>query len=150
MKTVDKIKAAVEPVLAAEGLEIIEVEYRREPVGMVLRFFIDHPDGIDLDKCSSASGAISGVLDDSDIIHSAYVLEVSSAGIERPLTKPDHYRRFIGSEMALKIAAPRNGRKKFAGVISDADDTGFSMTVDGVEERFSYEEVVKAHLIYKD
>jgi len=76
LEVIVKIKEIVEPLLEREGLEVVDVEYRREPIGMVLRVFIDRPEGVDLEVCSDASSVIEAALDETDFIESAYNLEV--------------------------------------------------------------------------
>ena len=150
LEIVTKIKAEVERRLQSRGLEIIDIEYKREPVGMVLRFFIDHPDGIDLNRCAEASEIISEALDKSGILKNSYTLEVSSPGVERRLTKPEHFERFIGSKVTIRTRSARDGRKKFTGVVTGADGNGVSLKIGDETFEFSYKEVAAANLIYSD
>ncbi len=147
---VETIKAAIEPGLESQGLEVVDLEYRREPIGMVLRVFIDQPSGVNLDTCANASELISRALDEADIINSSYNLEVSSPGVERRLTNERHFRRFIGKEVLVKTIARVNGRKRFKGKLIKADDTGFTIEVEGVNVSLDYEQVAKANLVFTD
>ena len=150
LEIVDRVKAVVETELESRGLEIVDLEYKREPVGQVLRFYIDSPEGINLDTCTAASEVISRLLDETDVVESAYALEVSSPGIERRLTKPAHFIRFIGSKAVVKIDVARDGRKRFTGVLVKADENGFSLeTGDGVVD-FEYSQVARANLVFAD
>ncbi|MDP1808576.1 MAG: ribosome maturation factor RimP [Actinomycetota bacterium] len=150
LEIVDRVKAVVESELESRGLEIVDLEYKREPVGQVLRFYIDRPEGINLDTCVAASEVINRLLDGSDVVKSAYTLEVSSPGIERRLTKPAHFIRFIGSKAIVKMNVARDGRKRFKGVLVKADDNGFSLeTGDGVVD-FEYNQVARANLVFAD
>lgn len=149
LEIVEKVRTEVEAELASRGLEIVDVEYKREPVGMVLRFYLDRPEGINLDTCAEASEIISGRLDASDILKSEYTLEVSSPGVERRLTKPAHFMRFVGSKAIIRTDV-RDGRKRFTGIITKADETGFSLETDEERIDFRYEDVARANLVYKD
>ena len=150
LEVIDRVKGIIEPLLERDGLEVVDVEYRREPVGMVLRVYIDRPEGIDLGVCSEASSAIEAALDETDIIESAYNLEVSSPGVERRLVKPAHFQRFIGEEARLRLLPTEEGRKKFTGKIVEADDKAVALEVDGERLRFEYERIAKANLKYCD
>jgi len=149
-EVVERVKVAVEPALSSLGLEIIDIEYRHEPVGKVLRIYIDQQQGVTVETCSQASEVISEILDNSDILEDVYTLEVSSPGIERKLTKVSHYKRFVGKAIAVKTNLARQGRKRFKGKLVKAGVDGFSVEVDGEILDFRYEEVAKANLIFTE
>lgn len=147
---VESLAPVLEPVLDKIGLELVDIEFKRDQVGQVLRVFIDRPGGVDLDTCARASEAISGALDELDIIQAAYSLEVSSPGVERPLTKLKDFQRFIGSKVSVKTMKPAiNGRRKFTGILKAAGEEGFEIEVDKEVVRLSYEQVKKAHLVFE-
>lgn len=148
LEVIVKIKEIVEPLLEREGLEVVDVEYRREPIGMVLRVFIDRPEGVDLEVCSDASSVIEAALDETDFIESAYNLEVSSPGVERRLVKPAHFQSFVGEEARLHLLPTVEGRKKFTGRIVEANGEAVTLEVDGERLRFEYERIAKANLKY--
>ena len=149
-KIFETIKAAIEPGLESQGLEVVDLEYRREPIGMVLRVYIDQPTGVNLDTCASASELISSVLDEADIISGAYNLEVSSPGVERRLTNERHFMRFIGKEVLVKTFARVGGQKRFKGKLIKADGIGFTIEVEGVNVDLNYDQVAKANLVFTD
>ena len=149
LEIIERVKAIVEPELGSRGLEIVDVEYQREPVGQVLRFYIDGPRGINLDACADVSAVISDLLDGSDIIKSEYTLEVSSPGIERRLTKPEHFIRFVGEKAVIKTDAG-GGRKRFTGVLTKADEAGFTLDTDDGPVDFEYGGVARANLVFTD
>lgn len=149
LEIVDKVKSVVESELESRDVEIVDVEYKREPAGQVLRFYIDKPEGINLDDCAAASEVIGRLLDENDVVKSGYILEVSSPGIERRLTKPAHFIRFIGSKAVVKMAA-RTGRKRFAGVLVKADESGFSLDMGDEVVDFEYGRVARANLVFAD
>lgn len=99
---VSAIESLLAPILADFGIELVELEYRREGRGMLLRLFIDKPGGVTLDDCSEVSREVSAILDVEDPIATAYRLEVSSPGLDRPLRKPADYARFAGQLVKIK------------------------------------------------
>lgn len=110
------------PHLDALGFELVEVEYRRNGKQELLRIFLDQPEGITLDDCAAASRMISHVLDEADFISEAYMLEVSSPGIDRPVRKPEDFQRFINEPIKIQTLTPIEGRKRFGGVLRSYQD----------------------------
>jgi ribosome maturation factor RimP len=111
----------VEPVVQSEGMELIELEYRREPHGWVLRLFVDQEGPISVEDCAKISRVVGDLLDVSDLITNPYHLEVSSPGLDRPLRKLAHFRKVVGQIIELRTVAPVDKRRKFKGVLMDAD-----------------------------
>jgi len=105
----------IEPVIASEGMELIEVEYRCESQGWVLRLFIDQEDGITVDDCARISRVVGDILDVADPIASPYHLEVSSPGLNRPLRKSEHFLKFIGNIVDVRTGTSIHNRRKFKG-----------------------------------
>ena len=116
-KTVQKVEEVAEPICVSQGLELVHVEYQREPSGRVLRVFIDHPDGIGLDQCTAFSRALSDVLDVYETVEEAYTLEISSPGIERPISKPKDFERFEGKTAKIRMTSAIDGQKTFTGTL---------------------------------
>lgn len=106
-----------QPSIEAMGFELIGVEYIRAGNNSIVRFYIDHADGIEVDHCAEVSRQISSILDVDDPIQSHYSLEVSSPGIERPLFTLEHYLNFIGEKVQVKLRMPMNGLFKLVGKI---------------------------------
>jgi ribosome maturation factor RimP len=102
---IDRIAKLVEPILTEKGFELVLVEYRREERDMVLRLYVDKEGGITLDNCAEVSREISVLLEVEDPITNAYRLEVSSPGIDRPLTKPADYDRFRTRLAKIKMSS---------------------------------------------
>jgi ribosome maturation factor RimP len=98
----EQIRHLAEPILDGMGLELVDVEFKREGRGWVLRFFIDREGGVTLDDCSLFSREIGTVLDIEETIDRPYHLEVSSPGIDRPLKKAEDFERFKGQQVKLK------------------------------------------------
>jgi ribosome maturation factor RimP len=142
-----KIEKVIEPALISENLELIAVELKREAAGLVLRIYLDSKSGrISLDEIAKATRAINPLLDEAGVIDQKYMLEVSSPGIERPLTKPDHFKQFVGSKVLIKTVKPIENRKQFKGTLKSADDKDFVVDIDGKEYVIAYENVSKARL----
>jgi ribosome maturation factor RimP len=114
------------------GYELVGVEYfQRGTGGAVLRVYIDSADGITLDDCTAVSHQFGGVLDVEDPIQGHYDLEVSSPGLDRPLFGAEHYVRFRGKRVKIKLAAKLEGRRNFEGVLGDVSGENLSLEVDG-------------------
>jgi len=136
----DRVRDLIEPTLATQGLEVVDVEQRSN----ILRVSIDRPEGVDLDAISTATRLVSDDLDRHDIVPGRYVLEVSSPGIERTLRTPDHFRRFVGTTVAVRTVAGTEGDRRLEGTLTDADDAG--IVVDG--RRLSYAEIDRARTVF--
>lgn len=119
------VRSLVEPALAAAGLEIWDVEAARG----ALRLLVDSPGGVDLDTLTRASGIVSGLLDDHPEVtpEGSYELEVSSPGVERALRTPDHYRRYLGSEVSVKTKAVVGGARRHRGRLAGVSDDGIEL-----------------------
>ncbi|MGI9021949.1 MAG: ribosome maturation factor RimP [Acidimicrobiales bacterium] len=140
MSVTGRVRELIEPSLTTKGLEVVDVEQRAN----VLRISIDRPDGIDLDAISTATRLVSAELDRHDVVPGRYVLEVSSPGVERPLRTPQHFRRFVGSTLAVRTVAGTEGDRRIQGILDEADDDG--LVVD--DRRLSYAKVDRAHTVF--
>jgi ribosome maturation factor RimP len=138
----------VEPVIEAAGLELIEVEYQREPHGWVLRLFIDREEGVGLDDCAQMSRVIGDLMDVTDPVPNAYHLELSSPGLNRPLRRPQHYKKYIGQVIELRTIVPAGSRRKFKGILLAADDSQITLECAGQAHLIQLSNVEKARLRY--
>jgi ribosome maturation factor RimP len=119
-KTVpEQLRATLEPILESEGLELIDLEYRKEGRGWVLRIFMDKPGGVTLDDCAAMSRQLGDVIDVEELIPQAYTLEVSSPGLDRPLKTEKDFLRSIGKLIQLSTNFPSEGRTFFKGILLD-------------------------------
>jgi ribosome maturation factor RimP len=143
----------LEPIVAGEGLELLEVEFVREREGWVLRLFIDKPGGrVGLDECSQVSRAVDTVLDVEDIVPHEYNLEVSSPGVNRPLKKPAHFERVKGQKVKVKTFGPigEPPRKNFTGTLTEVAADAISVDVEGAGSfRISFKDIAKANLEFE-
>lgn len=122
------IKTAVEEMLASflerEGFELVDIEYVKEGSNWFLRVFVDKEGGIDIDDCGRVSEYLSERLDEKDPIPTAYFLEVSSPGAERPLKKPHDFVRAVGKHVLVTTYEPLDGAKEFEGKLLDYNEQG--------------------------
>ena len=107
----------VEPICEAEGIELVFVELQRERNGRVLRLYLDKPTGVTLDDCARVSRQVDAILDVYCDARDAYTLEVSSAGLDRPLGRQSDYERFKGRIVKVRARTPVDGRRNFKGVL---------------------------------
>jgi ribosome maturation factor RimP len=126
---VEQVRSLASRVAASYGLEIFDVQFRREAGGMMLRIQIDRPgpaataeDSVSVDDCARVSRDVSAILDVEDVVPSAYTLEVSSPGLDRPLRHADDYRRFAGRRAKVVMREPVDGQRFFRGTLAGVED----------------------------
>jgi ribosome maturation factor RimP len=130
------------------GYELVGVEYfQRGSGGAVLRVYIDHEKGITLDDCSAVSHQLSGVLDVEDPIPGHYDLEVSSPGLDRPLFTTEHYERFRGRAVRLKLVAKLDGRRKLEGRLAGVRSDAVLLHVEGEDLEIPLAMIASARLV---
>lgn len=137
-----------DPVMAL-GFELVGVEYIRSR-SPILRVYIDSENGITVDDCADVSRQISAVLDVEDPITTAYNLEVSSPGMDRPLFNVEHYRRFIGEEISVALRIAVANRRNWKGTIKSIDDNEMvTLVINGKDEVFALSNIQKANIVPK-
>jgi ribosome maturation factor RimP len=129
--TGDELQKLIEPTIERLGYELTDLEVRLSGKGGLLRLTIDKPDGIDLDDCEKVSHAVGALLDVEDPVPGDYNLEVSSPGLDRKLTKVEHFQRFEGETLKVTMRFPIEGRRRFRGTLVSSDDENFVVEVDG-------------------
>ena len=146
----DRLIAQFEPVLQGLGFELIEVEFAPGPGGGTLRIYIDKPPGsekgIDVEDCADASHVLSELLDADDPLPGRYSLEVSSPGTDRVLRTPEHFARFVESRVKVELLAPRDGRKRYTGVLRRTDGESIELEVDNFSVSIRLAEINRARL----
>jgi len=120
-RVTDIVEKIVLPIVETFGLELVDVDYKKEGTDWFLRVFIDKPGGVDIDDCSRVSEQLSDQLDVVDPIDSPYFLEVSSPGAERPLKKPVDFERAVGQRVYVSLYEPLDGSKSFDGMLVRCD-----------------------------
>jgi len=146
MSSTDEVRGVVEPVLGDWDLYLYDLEL----AGRTLRVTVDREGGVDLDTLGAVTRAVSAALDDADPVPGGrYTLEVSSPGVERPLRRPDHFRRAVGSRVTVKTTPATEGERRVEGELADADDDGVVLAVDGAPVRLGYDQIVKARTLFE-
>lgn len=137
---VEGVRAIAGRVAGSYGLEVFDVSFRREGPGMVLRIQIDRPgpaatadESVSVADCANVSRDLSAILDVDDVVPTAYTLEVSSPGLDRPLTREDDYRRFAGRYAKLVMREAVDGQKYFKGRLGGVD--GGHVIIEGEDRR---------------
>jgi len=134
--TVAGLRDMLEPGVRTLGFELVEVEYKGAAGGQnVLRVYIDSPKGITVDDCARVSRQVSALLDVEDPIAEAYVLEVSSPGLDRPLTRREDFERYAGETIKVRMNEAVLGRRNFKGTLVGLEGDAVVVVVDN--ERFS-------------
>ena len=134
-------------VVKSMGIELVEVQFRLEGHGWVVRLYIDRKEGLTLDDCAAVSREISTWLDVEDLIEQAFHLEVSSPGLERPLKKIEEFERFVGRKARVKLREPLNEQKVFIGTIEQVDTDKVVLVVDEKPVSFIFDNITKARLV---
>lgn len=147
----ERIAKLIAPTIEALGFDLVRVQLSgsQRPT---LQVMAEPANGraMSVDDCADISRAISALLDVEDPIASAYSLEVSSPGIDRPLTKAKDYERFLGHEAKVETNAPVDGRKRFKGAIKSVDAKAVELTVEGADIRIPFADIHKAKLVLTD
>ncbi|MDR1928091.1 MAG: ribosome maturation factor RimP [Oscillospiraceae bacterium] len=112
-----RARALAQPFAAQLGLTLWDVRFLKEGVNWYLRFWIDAPGGVGLEECEALSRAVDAPLDEADFIRQSYILEVCSPGIERELTREEHFQQYLGSEVTVRLVRPREGQRTLSGVL---------------------------------
>jgi ribosome maturation factor RimP len=151
---IERVRAIADRVAGSYELEIFDVQFRRESSGMVLRVRLDRPgpsavpeDSVSVDDCARVSRDLSAMLDVEDIVPTAYTLEVSSPGLDRPLRHLKDYRRFEGRRAKLVMREAVDGQTFFKGVLGGVEDTDVLIEGDdGRRHRVPYGIITRANL----
>ena len=144
--TTEIVRALAEPLAKELGLIIWDVTFTKEGADWYLRIFIDKEGGVSIDDCEAVSRPLSDALDEADPIEGSYTLEVSSAGADRVLKKPEHFARFQGSEVEVRLYRARDGRKDFVGLLQSWQDGDVVLEVGGQPMSFEKKEVAQVRL----
>ena len=142
-----QISEMISPLIEALGCELWGVEYLSQGRHSVLRIYIEKEPKVEIEDCEKVSRQVSGLLDVEDPISGQYTLEVSSPGMDRLLFTLDHYRRFVGEQLAVKLARAFEGRKKFQGQLVGIEDDEIILHVDGEEYVLPFESIDKANIV---
>ncbi|MER8095401.1 ribosome maturation factor RimP [Streptomyces goshikiensis] len=149
----DRLRGLLEPLVAAKGLDLEDIEMSKAGKRRMLRVIVDSDEGVELDTCAELSREISDQLDESDVMgEDEYVLEVSSPGADRPLTEHRHYVRALGRLVKFQLTAGDDKGAELVARILDVDDEGMDLEVPGVKgrkataRRIAFTDIAKARV----
>lgn len=137
------------PIMERNGFELVDVEYVKEGGTWYLRAYIDKPGGINVDDCEVVSRRLSDILDEKDYIEEAYILEVSSPGLGRPLKKEKDFKRSLGEEVDVRTYRMIEKQKEFTGLLKDYDDATVTIEMeDGTLKTFEKSDIALIRLAF--
>ena len=138
-----------QPVAEELGLQLWDVRFVKEGADWYLRFFIDREGGVTIDDCEEMSRRMDKLLDEADPIACSYCLEVSSPGVERELSRPEHFEQFLGWPVKVRTIRPVDGVREFVGLLERWDGETASLEIEeevGCRHVFSRKDVASVHL----
>ncbi len=142
-----QLEEIIKDELELLGFELIKLEGSLTGKRKVIRLYIDHPEkGVTVDDCVQVTRTLGLILDGEDLIKVPYNLEVSSPGMNRPLSKPEHFRRFAGKTVKIVLLEDGERQKTKIGEIIGAEEDAVTLSVEGEEERIPFERISKANL----
>ena len=137
------------PIIEEHGFELVDVEYVKEGSTWYLRAYIDKPGGITIDDCETVSRRLSDILDEKDYIEDAYILEVSSPGLGRPLKKEKDYKRSLGEEVEIRTYRMIEKQKEFTGILKGYDEGTVTIEIEnGTENIFDKSDIALIRLAF--
>lgn len=145
-KVTDAVAQLALPYVEAAGCTLWDVEYVKEAGEWFLRVYIDKADGVSIEDCEAVSRPLSDKLDEADPIEGSYTLEVSSAGADRVLKKPEHFAQFTGSEVDVRLYRAREGRKELTGVLKGYDNGNVTVELPGGDVTLEKKDVAQVRL----
>ena len=144
-----KTEQLLTPIVEEYGFELVDVEYVKEGSTWYLRSYIDKPGGISIDDCEKVSRRLSDLLDQEDFIEDAYIMEVSSPGLGRPLKKETDFRRSLGEEVEIRTYRMLDKQKEFTGILKDYDENTVTITLaDETEKTFDKDDIALIRLAF--
>lgn len=145
---VERLWAVIEPYVAAEGIELDDLDIVGKDPGVVVRVTLDAEGGVGVDRLAELSRRLSRLFDEEDPVAGAYTLEVSSPGLERKLRRPSHFVKSVGREVKVKSRSSGGDVHTHRGGLVSADDDGFVVAVDGEERNIAYGDVISARTVF--
>ena len=143
-----KAEALLMPIIEQHNFELVDVEYVKEGSNWYLRAYIDKEGGITVDDCEVVSRAFSDKLDEEDFIEEAYIMEVSSPGLGRPLKKEKDYKRSMGKELEIRPYRAIHKEKEFYGVLKAYDDDSVTIENEQGQQTFQKSEIALIRLAF--
>lgn len=145
-KVTDTVAQLALPAVEAAGCSLWDVEYVKEAGVWYLRLYIDKAGGVSINDCEAVSRPVSDLLDVHDPIEGSYTFEVSSAGADRALKKPEHFAAYAGSEVEVRLYRPHQGRKDWVGLLAAYADGNVTITAPQGELTFEKKDIAQTRL----
>ena len=143
-----KVLELIGPVVDGLGYEFVGAEYLPQGKHSILRVYIDVPEtGVTVEDCEKVSRQLSSVLDVEDLIPGQYALEISSPGLDRPLFSLEHFERFAGQEVKLRLSTPLEGKRKLTAILSGVEDGMVKIEFEGDTKQVVFEDIEQARLV---
>lgn len=143
----EQLDQLIRAVVTGLGFQVWGYEYRPQSESALLRIFIENEGGVSIDNCTQVSRQIGAALDVDDLIPVAYILEVSSPGIDRVLFSPEQYNAYIGETIKIRTRTPVESRRNFRGTLESVSDTHVSISVDNEQFEIPFDVVDRARLV---
>ena len=132
MEVVDRVKSLIEGYLEDNSIELVDIIYRREQGGMVLRLLADTPEGITIAECEALNNYLSEAIDKEEIISEHFILEVASPGLDRPLASDRDFARVMGKDLEIRMYEPIDGKREHQGKLIGMDKENIVIESDGI------------------
>lgn len=145
----ERLWQRVEPFLAAEGVELDDLDVRGRGTGRIVRVVVDAEGGVDVERVAELSRGVSRLLDEDEEFDGSFTLEVSSPGLERDLKRPAQYRKVVGREVDIRTKEPVSDARRHVGVLDGVDDDAVTVVVDGSARRIPLAAVTKAKTVFR-
>jgi len=146
MEIVDRVKELIAGYLEEHDIELVDIVYRREQEGMVLRLLADTPQGITIKECEDLNSYLGETLDKEDIIADHYIIEVSSPGLDRPIVTDRDFARSMSKELEISLYEPIAGKRRHDGKLVEADKDNIAIDSGGVRITLPRNKIAKAVL----
>ena len=140
-KIAEAVFSLIEKPVEELGYDLVDVEYKKENVGMVLTVYIDRKGGVGIDDCETVSRLIDPLLDEADPIPGSYCLSVSSPGLDRPLKSERDFQRKMGEKVSVKLYAPIEKKRELLGILKAYDADSITIEWDGEEKNIRKKEI---------
>jgi ribosome maturation factor RimP len=148
--TTERLWRVLEPYVAAEGIELDDLDVRGGGRNRLVQVVVDAPGGVDVDRVAELARGLSRVLDEADPLDGSYTLEVGSPGLERTLRRPAHYRKSVGREVSITTTVPVDGTTHHRGIVAAADDETVTITAgDRADRTIPFDAIAKARTVFR-
>lgn len=145
----ERVYSLIRKTVEEQGVSLWDVRFVKEGASWYLRIYIDKPDGITIDDCTNVSHAVDPIIDSADPIDVSYYLEVCSPGIERELTRPEHYAAMLGKKISVRLYKAKDGTKELTGLLKSSDKDGIVLDC-GEDTALTYKEISKSVVLYEE